>query len=202
MIVGLTGGIATGKSTVASILVNLGATVVDADLVARDVVAHGSPGLSRIHARFGPGVLNSDGSLNRTALGDRVMTNDAERAALEAITHPMILREIAARVQTAITGGAVAVFVEAALLVETGSAANYAHLWVVMCEPEVQAERLMERKGCDRNTAERWIQSQMPIAEKAKHASQIIDNSGDLAALEDQVKGAFAQLMELKPDQD
>ncbi len=201
MIVGLTGGIATGKSTVAAILVDLGATVVDADLVSRDVVSPGSTGLQRIHGRFGPPVLNEDGSLNRDALGTHVMANPKERAALEAITHPLILAEISTRVQAAKNGGSPAVFVEAALLVETGSAAHYSHLWVVVCGPGIQVERLMARKGCDRANAERWIQSQMPMDEKAKHASQIIDNCGDMASLRQQVSLAYHKLMEPPPDQ-
>ena len=199
MIVGLTGGIATGKSTVASILGQLGATVIDADLVSRDVVSAGSAGLHRIHARFGGMVLNKDGTLNRDALGKHVMSDAKERAALEAITHPLILAEVSARVQAAVSKGAPAVFVEAALLVETGSAANYAHLWVVTCDASLQRKRLMTRKGCDQSTAERWIQSQMPIDEKAKHASRVIDNSGDLVSLQEQVELAYRLLMEQQP---
>jgi dephospho-CoA kinase len=202
MIVGLTGGIATGKSTVASILVQLGATVVDADLVSRDVVSPGSAGLHRIHARFGATMLNEDGSLDRDALGRHVMADPKERAALEAITHPLILEEIATRVQAATIGGAPAVFVEAALLVETGSAAHYPHLWVVICGPGIQAERLMARKGCDRAMAEQWIQSQMPMEEKARHASQIIDNGADLVSLREQVSLAYRKLREPPPDRD
>ena len=202
MIVGLTGGIATGKSTVASMLIELGATVVDADLVSRDVVAAGSPGLFRIHARFGDTVLNGDGSMNREALGQHVMAHPKERIALEAITHPLIIAEIANRVEGAERLGAPAIFVEAALLVETGSAAAYPHLWVVMCLPTLQTERLMARKGCDRATAERWIQSQMPIDEKAKHASQIIDNSDDLNSLREQVGIAYLKLTGPPPDRD
>jgi len=199
MIVGLTGGIATGKSTVASMLVDLGATVVDADLVSRDVVSPNSNGLKRVQARFGTSVLNGDGSLNREALGRIVMANPKERSALEAITHPLIMAEVAHRVQLAIQGGSPAVFVEAALLVETGSASNYPQLWVVTCEPDLQVERLMARKGCDRATAIQWIGSQMPLDQKVKHASQVIDNSGDLAGLMTQVRQAYRLLMEQQP---
>ena len=202
MIVGLTGGIATGKSTVASMLVDLGATVVDADLVSRDVVSPDSNGLKRIQARFGSSVLYADGSLNREALGRLVMASPKERAALEAITHPLIMAEVAQRVQSAAQGGAPAVFVEAALLVETGSAANYPHLWVVTCEANLQVDRLMSRKGCDQATATRWIGSQMPLGEKARHASQVIENSGDLADLRTQVQRAYRVLMEQRPDRD
>ena len=200
MIVGLTGGIATGKSTVGQHIEKLGGTVIDADRVARDIVQPGSEALADIAQRFGADVLLPDGSLNRAVLGQIVMNDSVARTALEEITHPRIRTEIATRVRDAFTHGARVVFVEAALLVETGSAKLYPKLWVVRCAQDTQVRRLMERKGCDRDTAEQWISSQMDMAEKVQHASLVIDNDGTIQELEDQVGAALLELMAQLPD--
>ena len=196
MIAGLTGGIATGKSTVAERLRTLGATVIDADQVSRDVVLSGSEALQAIEAVFGDAILNRDGTLNRAALGDIVRADHSARKKLEAITHPHIRAEILRRTQEAIDAGAPAVFVEAALLVETGSASLYPSLWVVRCAHETQVSRLMARNGFDRNTAEEWIATQMPVDQKAQHASVVIDNDSDLDSLIRQTDAAYTQFME------
>jgi len=193
-LVGLTGGIATGKSAVAKILSTLGARVVDADDVAREVVAAGSEALADIIDAFGARVLLPSGDLDRQALGAIVFDDLASRRKLEGITHPKIHAEINARIQAAQVCGAPTVFVEAALLVETGSANLYPHLWVVTCSETQQIRRLTERKGCDSATAMRWIEAQMPMAEKASHATQVIDNSGELKDLEQTVHKAYALL--------
>ncbi len=200
MIVGLTGGIATGKSTVGSILTELGASVIDADQVSRDVVSIGSDALAEIERAFGQAVIQEDGSLDRERLGAIVVNDPTARKRLEAITHPRIRAEIAQRVQAAILGGAPAAFVEAALLVETGSATLYPELWVVVCEPEKQIARLMSRKGCDRATALAWVDAQMPLAEKASHASEVIANDGSLDALQQVVERAYTELMAQQRD--
>ena len=196
MIAGLTGGIATGKSTVAHRLRALGATVIDADQVSRDVVSMGSEALRAIQVVFGETILNPDGSLNREALGNIVRADRSARKQLESITHPHIRAEIAKRAQDAILSGAPIVFVEAALLVETGSASLYPELWVVCCGHETQVARLMSRNGCDRKTAEEWIATQMPIEQKAKHASVVIDNNADVDSLIHQTDAAYSRLME------
>jgi len=202
MIAGLTGGIATGKSTVADRLRSLGAVVIDADQVSRDIVAPGSQTLHEISSMFGPTILHPDGSLNREALGILVRNHPEARKRLEGITHPTIRVEIARRVQDAVVGGAPAVFVEAALLVETGSAVLYPELWVVRCSHEEQVHRLMERNQCDRSTAEEWIATQMPVDEKAKHANVVLDNDGDLDDLHAQTDRAYNAFMERLPDPD
>ena len=199
MIAGLTGGIATGKSTVANLLRTLGAVVIDADQVARDVVQPGSPALRDIEAAFGSKVLFADGSLNRETLGALVRTDADARRKLEGITHPRIRLEIVERIQTALSEGAPSVFVEAALLIETGSAKLYPALWVVHCSHEVQVARLMKRKGCDRKTAEEWIATQMPVREKTELATTSIDNEGDIAELEEQVTNAYRDFMAQQP---
>ena len=199
MIVGLTGGIATGKSTVATILRELGAVVIDADLVARDVVEPGSEGLAAIVSAFGDAVLTSNGDLDRPTLREIVVADPDRRRQLEQITHPLIRAEIANRVKDAILNGASSVFVEAALLVETGSAAIYPHLWVVTCAPEVQRRRLMARESCNEETALAWISTQMALEEKVKHATQVVVNNGDVDELRLQVSRAFDVLMAQQP---
>ena len=202
MIVGLTGGIATGKSTVASILRRLGASVIDADQVARDIVKPNTESLAEIVAAFGPNVLQADGTLNREWLGTVVFQNESARKILESITHPRIRAEIARRVQEETLAGAPSIFVEAALLVETGSAALYPDLWVVICDEAVQIERLKHRKGCDDDTAKKWISAQMPLNDKASHATELIRNDGSIEDLEARVETAYTRFMEKQPDQE
>ena len=202
MIVGLTGGIATGKSTVAAFLRELGAVVIDADQVSRHVVRPGSPGLAAIVGAFGPEVVSENGELDRARLREIVVGDAARRRKLEDITHPLIREDIARQVQAAVSEGAPSVFVEAALLVETGSASLYPHLWVVTCSPETQKVRLMERESCEAATAHAWIETQMPLSEKSKHATQVILNDGSAEELRDTVVASYSALMAQRQDQD
>ncbi|MCK6523075.1 dephospho-CoA kinase [Myxococcota bacterium] len=193
--IGLTGGIATGKSTVAKILrEELGVPVIDADQVARDVVAPGQPALAALAARFGPTVLFTDGTLNRKALGALVMGDAAARKDLEAITHPAIRAEIQRRLQGLAEAGTPSAAVEAALLVETGAYRQYDALLVVSCAPETQLRRLMSREGLNEADARRWVQSQLPLAEKERLGSAVIYNDGDGDALRAKVREAWATL--------
>ena len=192
--IGLTGGIATGKSTVARLLRDRGVPVLDADQVARDVVAVGTPGLAAVVERFGSGVVRPDGALDRKALGGIVMADPSARRDLEAITHPRIFSGIRAGLaQLEVAGHPVAV-VEAALMVETGSFRLYDALLVVAASPDVQRRRLMAREGMDAETAERWMAAQLPVADKVAHATEAIWNDGDHAALERAVAQAWARL--------
>jgi dephospho-CoA kinase len=200
-LIGLTGGVASGKSSVARFLRRQGAHVIDADVVAREVVEPGTDGLSQIVARFGASILDKDGHLDRTALGAIVFDNTQARKDLEAILHPQIQAGIALHVQKRYAAGDHAVFVEAALLVETGSAAMYDALWVVRCSPSTQLARLMTRKGCDQTTAQSWIDAQLPTEEKVRHATLVIENDGDLNALETAVDSALRTLKAPQPDQ-
>ncbi|MEL6345944.1 MAG: dephospho-CoA kinase [Myxococcota bacterium] len=183
--VGLTGGIACGKSTVAALLREEGVPVIDADQVSRDVVMPGQPALAEIVARFGPEILNEDGTLNRKALGARVMgeENTRHRTDLESITHPRIFEAMGRHMQRFAADGAEIAVVEAALMVETGSYRIYDALLVVQCLPDVQVRRLMDRQGITEEDAQKWIASQMPVAEKAALADVIIDNDGSLLDL-------------------
>lgn len=188
MIVGLTGGIACGKSTVARILRGMGVAVLDLDQVARQVVEPGEPALADIAARW-PEVVH-DGVLDRKALGAIVVRDAAARSALEAITHPRIWARMEAWIADQV-GPAV---VEAALMVETGSYRRYDKLLVVACSPEVQRARLASREGYDPETVERWLATQMPIAAKVALADAVVWNDGDEAALTAEVRRAWDRL--------
>jgi dephospho-CoA kinase len=192
--IGLTGGIACGKSTVAALLRDRGVPVLDADQVARAVVAPGSPGLAAVLARFGPAIQAADGSLDRKALGALVFQDEDARRDLEGITHPLIFAAMQAwRADQAAQGAPVAV-VEAALMVETGSHRRYDALLVVAASPPVQEARLMAREGMDAATARRWIASQAPLAEKLALADAVIWNDGDTAALHAATEAAWQAL--------
>jgi dephospho-CoA kinase len=190
ILVGLTGGIACGKSTVARILRERGVPVLDLDLVAREVVAPGSPGLAEIAQKW-PEVVR-DGVLDRKALGAVIVRDPDSKRALEAITHPRIWARSEAWVaaQTAPV-----VVVEAALMVETGSYTRYDRLLVVSCSPEVQRARLAAREGYDAATVERWLAAQMPLAEKERVADVVVRNDGTEAALREAVAEAWKKIV-------
>ncbi len=176
--VGLTGGIASGKSFVADILVSCGAVVINADLLAREVVAPGEPAYRAIVEVFGDGVVLPDGSLDRKALGRIVFADAAARKVLEQITHPAIAERAARLIERERQRGTPAVFYEVPLLIEAGLVATVDEVWVVSVSREVQLERLMKRDGISREEALRKIAAQMPLHEKAAYADVIIDNSG------------------------
>ncbi len=195
MLIGLTGGIACGKSTVADALRARGAVIVDADQVARDVVAPGTPGLAAVVEAFGEGVLDADGRLDRAALGARVFGDEMARRRLEGILHPLIAQESMVQLQTAAATGAPLVVYDAALLVESGRADLFRPLVVVSAPEAVQRERLMARDGLERPAAEARIAAQMPVAEKAAVADHVVDNGGDRAATEAQIDALWDRLV-------
>ncbi|MBK9366032.1 MAG: dephospho-CoA kinase [Deltaproteobacteria bacterium] len=193
--IGLTGGIATGKSTVARILRDeLGVPVIDADQVAREIVAPGQPALAEIAARFGPSVLLADGALDRRALGALVMGDPLARQALDGITHPRIRAAIQHHLRRLADEGAPAAAVEAALLVETGAYKLYDALLVVSCAPTTQLQRLMSREKMSEDEARRWVQSQLPLAEKERLGTVVIYNDGDGDTLRAAVRAAWDTL--------
>ena len=194
-IVGLTGGIASGKSAVADALRARGAAIVDADLVARQVVEPGQPALADLVARFGSQILGPDGKLERKVLGEKVFADAAARADLNRITHPRIAAASQAEIARHVQAGAPVVFYEAALLVE-----NKAHEWldaviVVAAPPDVQLQRLMARDGIDEAAARARLTSQLPLEEKLKVATWVIDNAGDRAALAQQIDALWKDLV-------
>ncbi|MBM4391536.1 MAG: dephospho-CoA kinase [Deltaproteobacteria bacterium] len=191
--VGLTGGIACGKSTVAAMLRERGVPVLDLDQVGRDIVAPGSEALREIGRRWPTAVI--DGVLDRRALGAIVMKDAAARRELEAMTHPRIWARMEDWLAETARNGAPAAVVEAALMVETSSYRRYDKLIVVSCSRDVQSARLAAREGFDAATVERWINAQMPMAEKEKAATVVIRNDSDREALRQRVDVAWGQLL-------
>jgi dephospho-CoA kinase len=195
LLVGLTGGLATGKSTVSAILTSLGCVVLDADVLARDVVEPGQPALATIAAEFGPDVLGPDGRLDRKRLGAIVFADPARRKRLEAITHPAIRDRFLARVAELQARGYEGLVVwDAPVMIESGNYQNMDRLIVVITDAATQRARALTRDG-DPADAERRIASQMPLAEKAKLADYVIDNSGDRAATEARTREVHAALL-------
>jgi dephospho-CoA kinase len=195
LLVGLTGGIASGKSTVSRQLAELGARVIDADVLAREVVAPGEPAWRAIVEAFGREVVRADDTLDRARLGAVVFGDAAARARLEAITHPAIrARRAAALAAFAEHGFDGLVIQDAALLIEVGGATEVDRLVVVYATPGVQLARLMARDRLDRAEAARRIASQMPLADKARRAHYVIDNSDSPEETQAQVRALHRAL--------
>ena len=196
LLVGLTGGIASGKSTVSRQLAELGCHVIDADVLAREVVAPGQPAWRAIVEAFGQEVLRPDGTLDRPRLGALVFADAEQRRRLEAITHPAVqARRDAILAELAARGFDGLVVQDAALLIEVGGARRVDRLVVVYADRAVQLERLMRRDGLDRAEAERRVASQMPLAEKVKLAHYVIDNSDSPEETAAQVRAVHAALL-------
>jgi dephospho-CoA kinase len=193
--VGLTGGIGSGKSTVASMLRERGAWIVDADAVAREVVEPGSEALAELVERFGPEILAPDGSLDRPALGRLAFVDEATRKELEAITHPAINQEFLRRMQAAPPGSIVVCDIP--LLVESpqAQARGYPVVIVVEAPRELRLARLEER-GVPRDDAEARMAAQASDEERRAIATHVIDNSGSHADLEPQVDKVWADLVQ------
>lgn len=184
IVIGLTGNIASGKSAVSQILQSLGAAIIDADKVAREVVEPNTPGWQKIIDCFGREVLKEDGALDREKLGRRVFANPVELKMLNDITHPLILEKVndtLARLKRA--GDKKAAIVDAALLIETGLYKTVDELWVVTVDPATQIKRITERDNLPREAARARVAAQMPQEEKKRLADVVIDNSGTLEEL-------------------
>ncbi len=188
--VALTGGVASGKSTVANLFAALGVPIVDTDLLAREVVAPGSPLLSQIGEHFGREVLQADGSLDRRALRERIFANADERRWLEALTHPAIRQLSDARSASA-KGPYVIVAIP--LLVETQGGERFDRVLVVDCAPELQLARLVARDGVTRAAAERMLAAQVTREQRLAAADDVIANDGDIVRLRDQVEKLHRQ---------
>jgi dephospho-CoA kinase len=191
---GLTGGIGSGKSTVARMFREEGLAVVDADRIAREVTDPGGPAYDEIVRRFGRAVLLPDGRIDRRKLGDIVFSDPGKRAELEAITHPEIERGIASALDRLESEGQRVAIVEAALLHETGRTGRFEAVIAVRCGKPQQVRRLVERDGISEEQALRRISSQMDPDEKARASEHVIDNSGDLAATRAQVRALAAHI--------
>ena len=196
LLVGLTGGIATGKSTVSALLRQLGCEIIDADLLAREVVEPGQPALTQIVTEFGRDVVTATGELDRKKLAAIVFANPERRRRLEAITHPAIRDRFLARLDELAEQGFVGLVVfDAAVMIESGNYKNMDRLVVVVTDEATQMARLRGRDGTDVPENQRKISSQMPLADKARLADYVIDNSGTREATAEQVRRVFAALM-------
>jgi len=198
-IVGLTGGIATGKSTVSNYLRHLGARVIDADEVAHQVTLPGAEGFSKLVEAFGTDVVNPDGSLNRKKLGQIVFNNEEALSVLNAIVHPLVISQIRSMIEILArdsegSGQSPCVILDVPLLFETGLDRMCNEVWVVAVGPDTQIKRLMERDGYTREEALSRIRAQMPLEEKIRRAGKVIDNSGSRRATRKQVRDLFLGL--------
>lgn len=183
-IVGLTGGIGAGKSAVAKILAELGAEVIDADRVGHEVYEPGTPGWRQVVDAFGPGIVATDGRIDRKRLGAIVFADPAELARLNAIVHPLIRDAVAARIAASRAAGAARpIVVEAALLVEAKWDALVDEVWVVVAEREVIERRLIEQRGLDRSAIAARMRAQLGDEERRARADVLVDNSGSLDQL-------------------
>jgi len=193
MLIGLTGGIAAGKSVVAQELRQLGAAVLDADRISREVMAPG-PVVDEIVARFGAEILDRDGRIDRARLGGVVFGDAVAREALEAITHPAIAREAARQIARLQGEGHRQIFYEAALLVEAGRHTELDRLVVVIADEAVRLQRIQARDGLSAEAARARIQAQLPQEAKAALADYLIDNSGALEQTRERVREVWQQI--------
>lgn len=188
--IGLTGGIASGKSAVAKLFAALGVPIIDTDEIAREIVSPGSAVLDRIAARFGSGLVNGDGALDRAALRTLVFADPARRRELEAITHPAILERMRAR--SAAAAGPYQILA-IPLLTEKGLRGEVDRVLVVDCDEETQVRRLQARDGTPLGEARAMLSAQASRAERRAIADDVIVNDGDLHALRDQVEKLHAR---------
>ncbi len=196
---GLTGGIGSGKSTVAAMFRDEGIPVVDADRIAREVTAPGQYAYLEIVHRFGRGILREDGEIDRKKLADIVFSDPARRAELEAVTHPRIVEGIAYALQGLAAEGHSAAIVEAALIHEKGRGGMFHAVIGVLCARSQQIERLMTRDSMPEEKVLLRLSAQMNGAAKAKASEYVIDNSGDLASTRAQVRALAARLKRRAP---
>lgn len=195
---GLTGGIASGKSTVARYLETLGATIVDADRIGHEQIEPGRPAYGDIVAHFGKGILGPDGIIDRKKLGAIVFSNPADLKALNAIVHPRIIAredELVREFQTKDSRGVV--IIDAALIFESGIGRNLNKVVVAWCRPEQQVKRLVAMKGITAEEAQRRIQAQMPVEEKRRRADYVIDCSGSIEETHRQADEMFLKLQQI-----
>lgn len=194
VIVGLTGGIASGKSTVSAYFAKLGVTIIDADLIAREVVEPGTEGFEAIKETFGTQVIAEDGSLDRKALGAIIFGDAEKRAQLNAIVHPAVGKRMIELAERAKSLGLKWVIYDAALLVEHGAHTWLPEIIVVSASRATQLQRIIQRDGLSADEASARIDSQLPLQDKINVATHVIDNDGTLDHTWDQTKRIFEEL--------
>lgn len=194
LVLGLTSGIGGGKSVVAELFRELGAAVVSADDLAREVVRPGSPVLARIVEHFGARALHKDGSLDRVWLAERIFSDPAQRRTLDRITHPAIAALARRKFDALAQAGAQVVVYDAPLLYEAGADGQVDAVVVVAVDEAVQLQRLMARDGLDRHTAKVRMAAQMPLSQKIARADYVIDNNGSLEETRAQVVALMVRI--------
>jgi dephospho-CoA kinase len=197
MRIGLTGGVASGKSTVSAMLRELGAVVIDADLLAREVVAKGTEGLAEVVAEFGREVLTTQGEMDRPAVGAIVFADEEARRRLEAIIHPRV-RAAGAELEAAAPPGALVVH-DIPLLAETGQASAFDAVLVVDVPVETQVARMVELRGMTREEAEARVAAQATREQRLAVATYVIENTGTIEDLRDRVAEVFEKLVSTGP---
>ncbi|MFY4774633.1 dephospho-CoA kinase [Metabacillus sp. RGM 3146] len=191
LVIGLTGGIASGKSTVSNMIRDWGYPIIDADIIAKEAVDPGKPALEKIIKAFGRDILKGDGSLDRQKLGGIIFQNAAKREILNSIVHPAVREEMLKKRDEAKSNGEKAVVLDIPLLFES-KLAHFADVTLlVFTDDEVQLKRLMERNGYTEEEAAMRISSQMPLTEKKKLADAVIDNNGTLLETKEQLQDLF-----------
>lgn len=193
LLVGLTGGIGSGKSTVARLLERRGATLIDADQLAREAIEPGTPGFDRVVEAFGPDLVDADGDLDRAALADRVFSDAAQRAVLESIVHPEVARRFGELVEEHRGTDRVVVYVTP-LLVELGLAPAFDLVVVIMASPHLRVSRVASDRGLSPDEVRRRMATQATDEQRAEAAHVLIDNDGGLRELERQVDRLWADL--------
>ncbi|HHU32097.1 MAG: dephospho-CoA kinase [Zhaonellaceae bacterium] len=187
-VIGLTGGIASGKSTVSNKLRELGAVIVDADAISREVVKKDGPVWHKIKEHFGSSVLLPSGEINRKALGNIIFNNSEARNVLNSITHPEIFKRAKEKIKALQKSGSKVIVFDVPLLIESGYHTMVDKIWLVYCSKETQIKRLMTRNGLSREEAISRIESQLPLEEKLRYADEIINTEGSLSETEHQVQ--------------
>ncbi|HYK88221.1 MAG TPA: dephospho-CoA kinase [Acidobacteriota bacterium] len=194
--VGLTGNIASGKSQAAHVFAELGARIIDADVIAREALESGTDTYEKVIDAFGKDILDANGSIDRRKLGGIVFGDAGRRANLNSIVHPHVREEIFRRIHEYEKNSPCGiVVVDAALLVESGSYLLYDRLIVVTCDPGLQLSRLIHRDGLTEQQAKARIAAQLPVEEKLKLADYTIDTSGTLKETRDQIEAVYRDLV-------
>lgn len=196
IVIGLTGGIASGKSTVTALLKEKGAVIIDADKIAREIMSKGEPAWFEVLNYFGDEILNDDRSdIDRKKLASIVFSDKAKLEALNNITHPKIIEEIKKQVEEYKKAGKKIIVIDAALLIEAGLDKIVDEVWVVAANEDIQLQRLMAReKDITKDEAVKRIKSQMPLAEKLKFADRVIDNNSSIEETKNQVDKIWTKI--------
>ena len=197
-VIRLTGGIATGKSTVSNILKNKGFKIIDADKIARDIVNVGNPAYEDIVNYFGRDILNKDKTINRESLGEKIFNDEKLRAKLNSITHPYIIEKIKSEIK--LYSNEEIVVLDVPLLIEVLDSfkerdININKIWIVYCDEKTQIKRLMDRNKLGHESALKRIKSQLSIEEKLKFADTIIDNTKDVDTLVKNIDKALEEML-------